>query len=150
MEEKCILCKIKKGKEPTNLLFEDKYSFVILDIFPSTKGHMLVVTKRHYPNLLETPSKLNAHVFKIVKKFSSKAMERLGATGIKIVINTGKDAYQYIDHYHVHIMPFYPKMKIRPYEVGNKPLKKREAKRLVSLMSEVNNAHAFEARKLGT
>jgi histidine triad (HIT) family protein len=149
-DPKCILCQVKNGKLPTNLLFEDKECFVILDIFPSTKGHMLVVSKKHYSNLLKTPNRLNTHMFEVAKRFSNKARKKLNATGIKIVINTGKDAFQFIDHYHIHIMPFYPRMRIRPREMNNKKITIREAERLVSLMSEVNNAHAFESRNLST
>lgn len=148
-KEQCIFCKIRKGEIPTNLLYVDSKCFVILDAFPSQRGHMLVISRDHHQNFLETPDPLSAHMFKVAKKFARKAKLKLGATGVKLVVNIGKDAGQLVEHTHIHVLP--SDHLIRQYSVGPNPkLSEKEAEKLVKLLSEISNAHAFEPHNLDT
>lgn len=146
--ETCIFCRIRNGEEPTNLLLEDSKCFVILDVFPSAKGHMLVVAKKHYSSLLATPNPLSGHMLVIARRFAEKAKSKLNATGIKIVINIGRDAGQLVDHFHIHLLPFYHSTPDEKSQ--HRMITKQEAEKLVKLLTEVNNAHAFQNRNLGT
>lgn len=47
MEENCIFCKIADGEIPSKTLYEDDMFRVILDINPASKGHALILTKKH-------------------------------------------------------------------------------------------------------
>jgi histidine triad (HIT) family protein len=45
----CVFCDIVAGKAPAHVIYEDELSMCILDIHPYTKGHCLVISKRHVP-----------------------------------------------------------------------------------------------------
>lgn len=138
---------IRNGELPTNLIYYDDKCFVILDIYPSQKGHMLVISRGHYENFLTTPDQISGHMSKIAKKFSKKAKAKLKATAIKLVVNIGKDAGQLVGHTHIHIIPHYhPVMR---YTTGpNAEITKSEAEKVLRALSEVNNAHAFQNHNL--
>lgn len=110
----CIFCKIPaEGKE--KLLFKDSKCYVIYDKYPAGKGHMLVISRKHYKNFLEAPDTLNAHLFSVAKKFAKLAIKEFKATGINLVVNNGKDANQAIMHVHVHVLPRYPSKAGKPH-----------------------------------
>ena len=60
----CIFCKIIKGEIPSYTIYEDDDVKVFMDISPISKGHSLVIPKKHYTNILdidkETLSKMDA------------------------------------------------------------------------------------------
>lgn len=46
--ENCIFCKIVEGESPSDKVYEDEKFIGILDIYPASKGHVLLITKKHY------------------------------------------------------------------------------------------------------
>ena len=46
--KECIFCSIRDGKAEGKMLYEDELCFVILDKYPLTRGHLLVISKEHY------------------------------------------------------------------------------------------------------
>ncbi|MDR1697868.1 MAG: HIT domain-containing protein [Erysipelotrichaceae bacterium] len=105
----CIFCKIVQGSIPCYHIYEDDTCLAFLDVAPLTTGHTLLIPKSHYVNLLDTPSFLIAHLNTIAKRIARHYLEALGATGFKIHTNVGKNAGQVVNHYHIHIIPYYPK-----------------------------------------
>ena len=51
--EDCIFCKIIKGELPSKVIYEDELIKVIMNINPSTNGHLLVLPKEHYVNIMD-------------------------------------------------------------------------------------------------
>ncbi|MGC9118406.1 MAG: HIT family protein [Thermoproteus sp.] len=100
----CIFCKIVRGEAPAWRVYEDDDVVVILDKYPASYGHLLVVTKAHYESVIDTPDDLVAKSFAVAAKFA-KIWKKLGARGVNIVTNAGRDAGQMIFHYHVHVIP---------------------------------------------
>lgn len=49
----CVFCKIIKGEIPCKKIYENEYTLAFLDINPSVKGHTLVISKKHFTNLLD-------------------------------------------------------------------------------------------------
>jgi len=94
---------LAKGNSRT--LYEDRLCYVIPDRFPSQYGHLLVISKRHHENLLETPDGTARHMFIMAKKLSSRLKQKLGAKGVHIAVNIGKEAGQLIYHFHIHLIP---------------------------------------------
>ena len=64
----CIFCKIANGEIPSNTIYEDDDFRVILDLGPATKGHALVLPKKHYADLFEIPEETVAGAVKVAKK----------------------------------------------------------------------------------
>lgn len=105
--EDCLFCKIIKGEIPCYKIYEDKNTFVFLDVNPWSRGHCLVVPKKHFRNILEIDKKTLADVVLVVQKISSLAKEKLGAVGMNILQNNNRMAGQEVDHIHFHIIPRY-------------------------------------------
>ena len=53
--DNCIFCKIIKGELPSYKVYEDELFISILDIFPRTKGHTLVIPKKHHRWVYDVP-----------------------------------------------------------------------------------------------
>lgn len=105
--DNCIFCQIPK-EDKSKLLYKDKTCYVVYDKYPVTEGHMLVISNRHYENILDAPEETVKHVFVVAKKFAQKSLSQFGATGVNVVTNSNKDANQLVMHFHVHVVPRYP------------------------------------------
>lgn len=55
MENNCIFCKIANGEIPAATVYEDEDFRAILDLGPASKGHTLILPKKHAANLFELP-----------------------------------------------------------------------------------------------
>ena len=103
----CIFCKIANGEIPSNTIYEDDDFRVILDLGPATKGHALVLPKKHYADLFEMPEESVAGAAKVAKKVAGIMKEKLGCDGLNLVQNNGETAGQTVMHFHLHIIPRY-------------------------------------------
>ena len=100
----CIFCRIVKGEAPAWRIYEDEDFVVILDKYPASHGHLLVVSKEHFVNILDAPLEKSAKGFKIATKLA-KAWARLGAPAVNVVTNAGREAGQVVFHMHIHVIP---------------------------------------------
>jgi histidine triad (HIT) family protein len=91
----------------SSIIYEDDKVVAFLDLSQVTKGHTLVVPKKHYANLIECDSEDLAHVIKVTQMLSKRIMERCGATGVNILNNCNEVAGQTVMHVHFHIIPRY-------------------------------------------
>lgn len=103
----CLFCKIITGQIPSHKLYENELVFAFLDIGPVSKGHTLVVPKKHALNLSEGSAEDAVELMKVVYLLGKKIMPALGATGYNLGMNHGEDAGQDVMHTHLHIMPRY-------------------------------------------
>ena len=103
----CIFCKIANGEIPSNTIFEDDNFRVILDNGPATKGHALVLPKKHYADLFEIPEETVMEAVKVAKKVAGTMKDKLGCDGLNLVQNNGAAAGQTVMHFHLHIIPRY-------------------------------------------
>ena len=99
----CIFCKIVSKEIPTKILVETESCIGFLDAFPLTKGHALVIPKRHYEKLQDLPINVNTEVFSTVHSLISKVDSLTGAT--LVAVHIGKQSGQEIPHVHVHLIP---------------------------------------------
>lgn len=102
----CIFCKIVNGQIKARIVLETENSLAFLDAFPLTKGHTLVIPKKHYEKIQQMPQHDNADLFETVHKVTAKVDTITGAT--LIAIHNGKNAGQEIPHVHVHLIPRSP------------------------------------------
>jgi diadenosine tetraphosphate (Ap4A) HIT family hydrolase len=100
----CIFCRLLI--EQKNIVLINNYCFVIYDGFPVSKGHSLIIPKRHFGSFFElTEEELSSihDLLKIMQKTLSS--EDKSIDGFNIGINSGKSAGQTIMHLHVHLIP---------------------------------------------
>jgi len=92
---------------------ETEHTLAILDAFPVTKGHTLVIPKASgYASILEMPPDLLGELFKQVGVVSNAVKKAFNADGINIVQNNGSASGQEVFHVHVHIIPRYKDDKL--------------------------------------
>jgi len=102
---KCVFCAIANGESPARIRFEDDDVVAFDDINPKAPIHILVVPKKHIRSMRDlrgSDEKLIGHMMMVIKKVAEEA--DLKETGYKVVINTGKEAGQLVDHLHAHIL----------------------------------------------
>lgn len=107
--ESCIFCKIIKGELPSSKVYEDSDVLAFLDIKPVNSGHTLVIPKKHFESIHDTPDEIVAKLSVAAKKVAGAIQKNLGAEGVNIGMNNGKAAGQIVFHAHIHVMPRYGK-----------------------------------------
>ncbi len=105
--ENCIFCRIIGGEIPSSTVYEDDDFKVIMDISPAAKGHTIILTKKHFANLLELEDKVAEKGLVVAKKVAAAMKEQLGCDGINLLQNNGEAAGQSVFHLHFHIIPRY-------------------------------------------
>ena len=105
MDPNCLFCKIINGEIPAAKVYEDEYSYAFLDIKPINPGHTLLVPKKHYTNIYETPDELLSKLAPIIKKLSIAGKKAVGADGMIVSMNNEPAAGQVVFHSHIHIVP---------------------------------------------
>ncbi len=105
--DNCIFCKILNKEIPSTLIFEDETISIIMDAFPESKGHCLIITKQHYKDLFEVPKETLNHIIQTSQKLAKAVKKSLNTDGIKMAQFNGKSAGQTVFHYHMHIIPAY-------------------------------------------
>ncbi|MES2087724.1 MAG: HIT family protein [Patescibacteria group bacterium] len=101
----CIFCKIISGELPSSKIYEDTDVLAFLDIKPINPGHALVIPKRHYESIHDTPDEVVSKMMIVAKKIAGSIQKNLGAEGVNIGMNNGKAAGQIVFHAHIHVMP---------------------------------------------
>ena len=102
----CIFCKIIKGELPSKTIYEDEIIKVIMNINPSTNGHLLVLPKKHVVTIMDTDNEIITHSLNIIReKLYPLLKEKLNCEGLTIAQNN--DLGQEIKHYHIHLTPRY-------------------------------------------
>ena len=103
----CPFCLIVEGKIPSQKIYEDDQVLAVLDINPATKGHTLVMPKKHYALTAQMPDGELAHLFMVVNNLAKHLFETMQAEGTNIFLANGAAAGQRAPHVFVHVIPRY-------------------------------------------
>ena len=102
----CIFCKIADGEIPAQKVFEDETVIAFKDLSPKAPVHVLIVPKKHIQSVahFQTDDKdVAAHIFvDVVPKLAAEL--GVAADGFRLVINTGNNGGQSVNHLHVHLL----------------------------------------------
>jgi histidine triad (HIT) family protein len=125
-EKPCQFCGIVAGDLTANVVFEDAISIALLDYRPLFPGHCLLVTKQHYPTLLDLPQDLIGPLFSNVQLLAATVQRVMEADGSFVAMNN--IVSQSVPHFHVHIVPrkrgdglrgfFWPRQKLSAEELA--------------------------------
>ena len=91
-EDNCIFCKIARGLIPSTTVYEDEDFRVILDLGPASKGHSLILPKKHFANVCELDKETAAKVLPLGAKIGAAMKKGLGCAGFNLVQNNGEAA----------------------------------------------------------
>jgi histidine triad (HIT) family protein len=100
----CLFCKIINGKIPSTAVYEDEQCYAFVDAHPQAPVHVLVVPREHIESLDDTDPSDCALLGHLLWAAAEIAHARNLAEGYRVVINTGQDAGQSVDHLHVHLL----------------------------------------------
>jgi len=139
MEETCSFCKIIRGEGEASFVFKDSKVVAFMDVSPVNRGHVLVVSKEHYQNIYELPNDIASHVFVITKRVATAVKRAFKAEGINIIQANETAAFQYVFHFHIHIIPRYVNdgfsFKVKRLKVNRQTLDK-DAKQIAKVLEE--------------
>ena len=102
---KCIFCEIVEKKATARIIAENDGALCFLILEPLTKGHCLVVPKKHFTDIFDIDESSLSEVAALAKEMSLLLKKKLGATGVNILHASGKSAQQSVFHFHLHIVP---------------------------------------------
>lgn len=105
--ENCIFCKIIDGEIPSTKVYEDEHVYAFLDISQVTKGHTLVIPKKHTTNIYDTPADVASELFARVPRIANAIKKVFKPAGMNILNNNEKAANQSVFHLHLHLIPKY-------------------------------------------
>ncbi|WP_406814580.1 HIT family protein [Mycobacterium sp. M23085] len=101
----CVFCAIVAGEAPAIRIYEDDDYLAILDIRPFTRGHTLVLPKRHSVDLTDTPPETLAGMAVLGQRIARAARTAELADATNIAVNDGRAAFQTVLHIHLHVLP---------------------------------------------
>jgi histidine triad (HIT) family protein len=107
MTDDCLFCKIAAGELPSEIVQEDEHTIAFMDINPWTRGHALVIPRRHSRNLYDVDDDDLAHVASAAKRLARRMRDALACDGVNLLNSTEPAAWQTVFHTHIHVIPRY-------------------------------------------
>jgi len=99
----CPFCQL----DPSKQLFTNDLAIALADGFPVSRGHSLIIPKRHFSSLFETTEEERAALWKLLDLTRDYLMIKYRPAGFNIGINDGISAGQTVMHLHIHLIPRY-------------------------------------------
>jgi histidine triad (HIT) family protein len=103
----CIFCGIIEGDIPAQIVDRDERTLAFMDVNPATRGHALVVPRRHARDLLEIEADDLEATIVAAQRLARRMPDRLGADGVNLLNSCGRAAWQTVFHFHIHVIPRY-------------------------------------------
>lgn len=101
----CVFCRIINREAPAHIVHEDDLVLAFEDIHPQAPVHILVVPKRHIASLDKAPRGGEELLGRLLVTARDLARAKgVTAGGYRIVLNTGRDSGQAVDHLHFHLI----------------------------------------------
>lgn len=117
----CVFCKIINKEIPSYTLYENEYVICFLDISQATKGHVLVVPKKHEQDIFSLSNEYASEILKAANIVANLLKEKLGITSVNLLNNSGLLAGQTVMHFHLHVLPRYEDDEINFHQVDHTP-----------------------------
>ncbi len=104
MSEDCLFCKIVAGTIPAVRLHDDDLSLAFADIHPQAPTHVLVIPRQHLASTAHATARDAALLGHLLATAAHIAATQGLAKGYRLVINTGENGGQTVDHLHIHLL----------------------------------------------
>ena len=102
--ENCLFCKIVRNEIPSTKVYEDDKVLAFNDIDPKAPIHILIIPKKHIASvaaLEDEDCELAAHIIRTARQLAAaKGLDN----GFRLVVNTGRDGGQTVNHLHFHLL----------------------------------------------
>lgn len=104
MTEGCLFCAVSRGQLSAAVVHEDDEVLAFRDIAPAAPVHVLVIPRRHYPDIVSLTAAaphLTGHLVAVAGRVAAAQ----GCTGgFRLVFNTGDEGGQTVGHVHGHVL----------------------------------------------
>ncbi len=104
MTPHCPFCEI----DPARILYGDEHCFTARDGFPVSKGHTLIITRRHIGSFFDTTTAEKSAILRALEQTKTQLAREYSPAAWNIGINDGPAAGQTVPHMHIHVIPRYP------------------------------------------
>ena len=105
MEEKCTFCKIVKGEQSADFLYQDESLVVFKDIRPHAPVHLLIVPREHIRSLNDLREKDKDVISEMIVRAKEMAKElSIAQSGYLLLFNVERGGGQVIFHLHLHLL----------------------------------------------
>lgn len=110
-----IFARILRGDLPCHKVYEDEHVLAIMDIMPRGDGHTLVLPKTPARNILDIDADVLANLMKGVQTVARAAKAAFNADGLTIQQFSESAGGQVVFHIHVHVIPRWDGVRLRPH-----------------------------------
>jgi histidine triad (HIT) family protein len=100
----CLFCKIIDGTIPSTAIYQDDECYAFADIHPQAPIHVLIAPRQHIVSLAETDADDKELLGHLLWAATEIAKAKGLSNGYRVVLNTGSDGGQTVDHLHVHLL----------------------------------------------
>ena len=104
MNTDCLFCKILAGEIPANRVYEDEFCIAFPDINPQAPTHLLVIPKEHIASQAKAVADHKSLLGHLMAATANLARSQKLEKGYRVVINTGDDGGQTVQHLHLHLL----------------------------------------------
>jgi histidine triad (HIT) family protein len=100
----CLFCKIVEGAIPSTPVYQDEFSYAFADLNPQAPVHVLIVPRRHIGSIVDAGQNDQALLGHLLWAAAEIARTKHLDDGYRIVVNTGVEGGQTVDHLHLHLL----------------------------------------------
>lgn len=103
--ENCSFCRIMAGLDPAEVVYETESTLAFFPLEPATRGHTMVIPKRHVESFLDLYPEEVPELGISVLHVGRALRDVLEPDGMNIITSTGEAASQSVMHVHLHLVP---------------------------------------------
>jgi histidine triad (HIT) family protein len=103
----CVFCDIVAGDAQAERVFEDELTLAFMDTAPASDGHVLVIPKRHQPDVFALVQPETDAVWHSTLRAAHAVRDALRPDGMNLHQSNGRIANQHVMHFHLHVIPRY-------------------------------------------
>jgi ATP adenylyltransferase len=103
----CVFCEKQEANDRDALVvYRGKYCYIVLNIYPYTSGHVMIIPYQHVDSLLKLPPEAACEMIALAQKLEGILRAEYGPDGINLGMNIGKAAGAGVaGHIHMHVLP---------------------------------------------
>lgn len=101
----CVFCEIVRGAQPASIVWEDDFTVAVVDLRQFHPGHVLVIPRRHLPDVRELDYETGAAVMATVVRITRAVAAAFPNEGMSLWHSIGAAAFQEVPHLHIHVHP---------------------------------------------
>jgi histidine triad (HIT) family protein len=100
----CLFCKIAEGAIPSTPVYQDESCYAFADLHPQAPVHVLIVPRQHISSIIKADESHRALLGRLLLAAAEIARNKALANGYRVVVNSGSEGGQTVDHLHLHLL----------------------------------------------